>query len=186
MIKACLLYGLVLLIGLFFQSSVIGGVLPTAVVPDVLVVLIVYISLKYRSVRGLFGVYCLGLLADLASGVYIGPNAAGSVVVFACSGILANRVYAERVFAIVFISMVCSVCKSLTVVGLILTYTDSMWEITPLIKTIVFEALATACVAPIVVKILQFGSVLGKFNTSTKQAHHATRSATGAWGSVGR
>ena len=183
MIKAILLYTLVLLIGLFFQSSVISGILPTAVVPDILVVLIVYISLKYRSVRGLFGVYCLGLLADLASGVYLGPNAAGAVVVFACSGILANRVYAERVFAIVFISLVCSICKSLTVVGLILTYTESMWEITPLLKTIVFEALATACVAPIVVKILQFGSVLGKFKSQQTQA---TRSATGAWGSIGR
>lgn len=179
MIRALLLYGLVFFAGLFFQGSVISSTLPQAILPDILVVLQVYISLKHRNVRGLFGVYLLGLLADMATGVYLGPNAAAAILIFATAGLLANRVYAERIFAMVFISFICSILKSITIASLLMYYTNYEFVLMPFVRLVLFEAFATAFCAPIVIRILQIASSVGRGSSVTSR--RTSRSAT-AWG----
>lgn len=179
MIRALLLYGIVFFAGLFFQGSVISSTLPQAILPDILVILQVYISLRHRNVRGLLGVYLLGLLADMATGVYLGPNAAAAILIFAASGLLANRVYAERIFAMVFISFICSIVKSCAIASLLFYYTNYEFVLAPFIRVVFFEALATAFCAPIVIRILQFGS---SFKGGRSVTPRRTSRSASAWG----
>lgn len=170
MIRACLLYTVVLILGIFLQGSLIGSTIPAAIVPDVLVVLAVYVALTSRTVLGLVGVFLLGIVADLAGGVYVGPNAAGAVAAFVVTGILANRVYAERIFAIVIISFVCSIVKSLVIALLLWRYTTFEIALVPLVQKIIFEAAATGFVAPIFVRLLQLGYSLRTGGTAVRRA----------------
>jgi rod shape-determining protein MreD len=198
MLRVFLVYSFVILLGLFFEGSVIANFIPNAVVPDVLVVMAVYVALRFRTLPGLIGVFLLGIIADFATAIYVGPNAAGTVAVFVLTGILANRVYAERIFAIVLISFVCSLCKSTVIVSLLYYYVNPDWNLIILGRTMVFEALATACIAPIVVKLLQLAHLrkgVGLFSPGSAKRRNSAKagarskkkvSGTGAWGASSR
>lgn len=128
---------------------------PEFVVPDILLVLVVFLGLFQRSVSGLSGAFSLGLLGDFASGVYLGPSAAGSVTAFMLSGLIANRVYAEKAPAVFFITAACSLVKNFTAMGLLAVYVRdaALWN--PNNWHVLFlEALLCGLLAPLCFKIL--------------------------------
>lgn len=141
-------------VGLFIQGGIIKSALPAAVAPDMIVVLVATIGLRFRSVPGLLGAFCLGLLEDFASGQYLGPNAAGVVIAFLLSGLIANRVYADKGVALFFIVVFCSLAKALTRLSMLLMYVGTVRPDQDALWTIVFEALLSGVCAPIIVKLM--------------------------------
>jgi len=121
---------------------------------------VVVVSLKFRTVGGVIGVFLLGLLADFASGQFIGPNAAGSIVVFGLVGAIATRVYADRSTALMVIVFICSLAKSSALLLMYLFFLQGAlgeYLQTVVLKTLVLEAVLSAAVAPIVLKLLLLG-----------------------------
>ncbi len=158
MLRACILFLLASFLGLIIQSSVIHGTIPSAPVPDMILVLVVIIALKFRSVAGLIGVFTLGLLSDFASGQYVGPNAAGSLAVFGLVGAIVNRVYADRGLALMVIVFLCSLAKSTVVASMFSLFLEnSLSQVVQfsVMKLMLLEALLSAVVAPLLLKLLQ-------------------------------
>ena len=172
MIRLILTFLFVAFIGLFIQGGVIKSALPGAVAPDMMVVLVATIGLRYRSIPGLLGAFSLGLLEDFASGQYVGPNAAGVVVVFLLSGLIANRVYADKGVALFLIVFMCSLAKSLARVSMILLYVGRIAPDNDALWVILSEALLSGICAPIVAKLM-FGhsSLLGSRRSGRQQMH---------------
>ncbi len=156
MIRAIIIFLLFALVGLFIQSSVIHDSFPSALAPDFILILVVHLGLRFRTVPGLFGSFALGLLADFASGQYVGPHAAGAIVAFCLSGIIANRVYAEKNFALMLIAFLCCLAKSMTFIALLLLYRGAIWSGHELVSSLLIEAALTGFLAPFMLAALRW------------------------------
>ncbi len=153
--KLTLIFSLFCLIGLYIQGTLIKALAPGAVVPDFIIVLVMFVALNFPSVLGIVGAFALGLAADFASGIFLGPNAAGAVCVFMFTAFVAKKVYAENFIAIAILGFLCSLAKTATVVLLLSLYVN-VDVISGNTVTVFVEALLTAIVSPIVMKLLQF------------------------------
>jgi rod shape-determining protein MreD len=154
----------------------IHDTVPAAAAPDIIMVLVVVLGLHFRTVAAIIGAFCLGLLSDFASGQFVGPNAAASIVVFGLVGIIATRVYADRAIALMLIVFFCSLAKSVTVVSMYLFYLDDyISELTrfPVLRTIGLEAVLSALVAPLVLKLLFLGKPFRHFLRSPGGSSYA-------------
>ncbi len=156
MIRTIVLFVVAAMLGIFIQATIVHASFPAAAAPDVILILTVILGLRYRSVSGLFGAFLLGILADFASGQYVGPNAAGGIVAFLAVGSIASRVYAERALAVVMITFLCSLIKSLVLVSLFALYIKPDVLNLNLLNMILLEALFSGIVAPLVMKLIGY------------------------------
>ena len=181
MIRTVVLFVLFALIGLFIQASVIRSSFPSAVAPDFILILVVHLGLRFRSVSGLFGAFSLGLLADFASGRYLGPMAAAAVIAFCLAGIIANRVYAEKGPALMVISFLCCLAKSFTYVVLLFLYLGAVWVGHELVLTMVLEAAITGVCAPFALAALRWTR-----DATRVRRNQVTRRSTYSWSTQSR
>ena len=174
MIRVLVAFTALCFAGLFIQASMIHSTAPSAVAPDIILILTVILALYFRSVFALVGAFSLGILADFASGLYLGPNAAGCVIVFHVVGAIASRVYADRGFAVGLITFLCSLIKSLVCITFYLFYVEAAYldllKLTVL-RLVFLEALFSGLVSPLVLKVL----VLSK---QLPQQHHGAGSSS--------
>ena len=161
MIRLALLVGAAGLAGLFIQATLIHSAFPAAVAPDLLLVLVVLLALHQRSVGNVILSFFLGVLADFASGQFIGLNAAGMVVAFALVGLISSRVYAERSFAIALITFLCSLVKSLVCLLMLFVYAGAETVASNLWQVVLFEAILSAVSAPLFLVLLQWSGRRG-------------------------
>ena len=140
--------------GLFLQSTVFHTSFPFIPAPDFIVILVVALALRSPSVSGAVGVFLMGLFADVVSGQFLGPNAAGSVVAFLVVVNIATRVYAERFFAVMLVVFLCSMVKSLVQLLLLATYLDGDYFAQATLWQLVTEACLSALFAPIVLGVV--------------------------------
>ena len=165
--RTALIFGFVCLVGLFLQGSVLHGAVPSAPAPDIILTLIVMVGLYTRSVKGVLLAFALGLLADFASGQFLGPNAAGGVIAYLLVGTIARRVYAERGLAVVVIAFACSIVKSLTYLGMLLVYSQISQIGRETFYLVAAEAGLTGIVAPMVHWFLAWSKELPSDSNAT-------------------
>jgi rod shape-determining protein MreD len=154
MIRTALIFFFAAIIGIVVQSTVVHSSFPSVAAPDVILILTVVLGMRYRSVAGLFSAFLLGILADFASGQYVGPNAAGNIVAFLAVGSIASRVYAERVLAVAMITFMCSILKSLVLIALLALYVKTDIIGVNLLNIVVLEALFSGVLSPLVMKLI--------------------------------
>ncbi len=81
------------ILGALIQSTVLQAILPHYFIPDLTLLLVLYLSLFFPLGRGLAASFILGLLADLMSGAPDGLNA-----LFAMSVFVINKTIQARIF----------------------------------------------------------------------------------------
>lgn len=158
MIRLLMIFSFTCVMGLFFQAALIHSSIPAAPAPDFILILVVITALNYQNVFGMIGAFVLGLLADFASGLFIGPNAAGAVVAFSLIGVIASRVYADRGFGVMLITFFSCLVKSAVYAIMHVVYINgAMHEILQLsvLKLVLIEAALTALVAPLLYRLMQ-------------------------------
>lgn len=145
------------LLGLFIQAGIIHSTVVNAPAPDIILILIVFLSIRHQTPMSVIGCFVLGLLMDFASAQFLGPNAAGAVVTFILVGFICSHVFAERSLMIMLIVFISSVCKSFVLLGMSIIYLENGFEKTCQIdslKLLLAEAIFTALLSPIVFKLL--------------------------------
>lgn len=160
MIRTGLVLFVACLFGLFLEGSVIHTALPLATAPDFILILVVLLALHTHSVPGVLGAFALGLFADFASGKFVGPNAAGCVVAYCLVSAIASRMYADKALAIVLITFLCSVAKSSMFALMQFIYVENVFQEVVWMdmgRQIVWEAVLTALLAPVLLKIVHWG-----------------------------
>lgn len=156
MIRNVLVFTVAMLLGLAVQATLVHSLLPTMVAPDFIVILAFYLGITHKSPGGALGAFLLGLSGDFATAKFIGPNAAGCVLAFSFVVLLSNRIYAERGPALVVVSFLASVVKSLVALAMIALYTQATFAPGEVFRTLLWEALITALVAPIVLRFFRW------------------------------
>ena len=87
---------LVALVMLILQSTLVQAVLPPYLLPDPILLLVLFLSVWFPTGRGLLTSFSLGLLADLMSGAPEGWNTFFAVMIFAMNRWIQGRVVLGR------------------------------------------------------------------------------------------
>lgn len=152
--RTALVVALVACVGLLLQSTVLQLLPFEHAVPDVLLVVNVYLALHFHTVGGALGAFLLGYVQDSASGSPAGLNACGMLVVFVLVYLTCRRLWVDNAVSKVVLVFLASLVKTIVVVGLLAAFTSSAgsWRTLPLI--LLSHAFLAALLAPPVFWIL--------------------------------
>lgn len=98
--------------GLLLQTTLLHGLCVGEAVPDVLLVLCVYLGLYRHTVGGAVGAFALGYLEDSASGGAIGLNASAMCLVFSLVYLTSRRLWVENPLSRVAVVFLASMVKT--------------------------------------------------------------------------
>jgi rod shape-determining protein MreD len=100
--RQAITYGCLILLAVILQGTVIPTFIADPFKPNLLLVLVVYLGLRSERLSTAAGVYCLGLLHDSLSGLYLGLNAFAYMATFLILQHLAGRLYVQRANVLIF------------------------------------------------------------------------------------
>lgn len=172
MIRTFLLFLIAFLTGIFIQGTFLHSLVPDAVAPDILLMLVVFLGLRSRTSWGALGAFLVGLGADFATAKFLGPFAAGSVVAFLVTVFISNHLFSEKAFTVGMVASLACLSKDLVAGLLLYIYTDINLFTLASLKLLFFESLLTAIFCPIVIDILSIGQSIttyGTFATKTRR-----------------
>jgi rod shape-determining protein MreD len=152
MIRVGFIFVAACIVGLVLQATLRANFF--AVGPDFLVILVVILAVSYPNAGGVLGAFCLGLIYDLGSGQFLGPNAAGSVIAFLVAAGISRKMYAERIAGLAIVVLVCSLAKSTTFALMLSAFIESDLIKPYTLQVIMMEACFSALVAPFVVWLM--------------------------------
>jgi rod shape-determining protein MreD len=118
---------------LFAAAGVVAILLQTTVlhllafgraVPDLVLVLCVYLALRHRNVGGVAGAFFLGYFLDTFSGADLGINAFAMTLVFLSVHLLSRRLWIEGPLSNAAVVFLAASLKALAIVGLIALFSD--------------------------------------------------------------
>lgn len=149
-LKKILLIFVAALLAIVVQGSILKAISPHMVVPNLFLVLVVYLGFYETNAMGVFLAFVVGLMSDLSSGVLLGPHAASAVVIFFILSLLSQTIFVES-----WVTSMLSVFFGALVAQFV--YFTLVYEFKPvdfsLIGFSVFEAFLSAIVAPFVFRI---------------------------------
>lgn len=141
------------LIAMFLQSAVFGTFFPRWLVPNLCLVIVVFLGMTETTPFGAFLAFCVGLLLDLSSGQLIGPWSGACTAVFGFLAQGGKRMFLDSGPTIGFMVFLSSIAGSLVYLFLLsqfrLTWND-------LFSVVLFgTAFMTALVSPAVFTLLK-------------------------------
>lgn len=133
---------------LLLQSTVWHWVPLGGAIPDLLLVLCVYLGLHQHSVGGALGAFFLGYAQDSFSGSAVGLNAFAMSLVFSVVYLTSRSLWVDNAVSKIVLVFLASVIKTLVIVALIAIFlsTDGLW--TTVSRHVVVEALVAAALSP--------------------------------------
>ncbi|MBM4263322.1 MAG: rod shape-determining protein MreD [Deltaproteobacteria bacterium] len=153
--KLTLLFSAIGIISIVLQMSLLHLLPLGPVVPDLILVLCVYLGLHHPSVGAALGSFVLGYSIDVVSSPLLGINAFAMSLVFLAVYLSARSIWVHSPLVSVVIVLAASLVKSaaLVLISALFVSMDGVWETA--IKYVLLEALLAAALAPIVFMLLQ-------------------------------
>ncbi len=141
---------LILLAVVTLQASVLPYYLEPAFIPDLLLILMVYLTLRTSISTSLPSAYGLGLLKDCLSGMYLGLNGFSFLVVYLVLKSVSERLYVQSCLLFV-LAVSAATAGSLAVnLVLLLVFSQSPGLVTSAMHLIIPHLLMNAFVASLV------------------------------------
>lgn len=122
--------------------------------PDLLLVVVVYLGLRFHSPAGALGAFGIGYLQDSVSGSLPGLNAFAMTAVFVAVYLASRRVWVTNTFSKIVLVFLASLVKTgalVVLVGLFISV-EGLWHTA--IKYIFVEALLAAAIGPLMFTFL--------------------------------
>jgi rod shape-determining protein MreD len=137
-------------IAMLLQTTVLPSVGRLPVVPDLLLVLAVYLGVRHGGAGGVCGAFLLGYFLDTFSGTLLGMNAFALTVVYGAARLIARRLWVEGVLPIVAVVFVGGCVRGLATLALaaLVAGRSPVWQ--HVLRYGFLEATAAALVAPAV------------------------------------
>jgi rod shape-determining protein MreD len=158
------LFLLYFLVGMFLilLQSTFMHLLPGPVVPDLVLVLCVYLGLHHPTVGAAVGSFVLGYSVDVVSSRLLGLNAFAMTLVFLAVYLSSRMIWLHHPLVTSVIVLFAAVVKGVAL-GLLWTIflsTDGFWL--GAAKHTIMEALLAAALAPVIFALLQRGESYAK------------------------
>jgi rod shape-determining protein MreD len=94
--RRCLALAAAAIVAMIVQTSVLPAVPGLPIVPDVILVLAVYLGVHYQSVGGAVGAFLLGYFLDTFSGTLLGLNAFSLTAAYLAVRWVARQLWVRR------------------------------------------------------------------------------------------
>jgi rod shape-determining protein MreD len=146
--RTFLLYFSATIAALLVQSTVWHWLPLGGAIPDLLLILCVYLGLHQHTVGGALGAFFLGYAQDSFSGSAVGLNAFAMSLVFTVVYLTSRSLWVDNAVSKVVLVFLASVIKTLVIVALIAIFlsTDGLW--TTVSRHVVIEATIAAALSP--------------------------------------
>jgi rod shape-determining protein MreD len=139
------------LVAVLIQGSLLRFGLPDALLPQLVLVLVIYLGFNEISVPGAFVAFVLGLLLDFSSALLLGPWAGALVTVYGVLAVLSSRLFIESPLVAAFISFWASIAGNVMYMMLGYEYRTLAWED---LYRIGGQGLCTALLAPVMLGLM--------------------------------
>ena len=154
-----LLKALLVLVSLaLVQSAILPHYLEPAFNPDLLLVLMVFLTLRADTSVSLPAAYGLGLLKDCLSGIYFGLNAFSFLVVYLVLKSVSERLYVQSCLLFVLTVSVATAASLMINVLLLLVFSQAPTLLASLFNLLLPHLLVNAFVASLVSVVPDCGS----------------------------
>jgi rod shape-determining protein MreD len=120
--RSFLLFAVAGVVAILLQTTVLHLFAFGRAVPDLVLVLCVYLALRHRTVGGVAGAFCLGYVLDTFSGADLGINAFAMTLVFLAVYLLSRRLWIEGPVSNAAVVFVAASLKAGAIVGLVAVF----------------------------------------------------------------
>ena len=128
-----------------------------SMIPDVILVLCVYLGLHQHSLVGTVGAFLLGYFTDSFAGNVVGLHAFAMSLVFAIVYLVSRRLWMDNWVSNVAMVFVASALKTLTIAALLAFVLAEAYPWGHLFSALWFEAATAAVMAPFIFSLLDRG-----------------------------
>lgn len=151
--RSFVIWSVIIVSVVVLQVSVLPHYLEPSFKPDLLLVLMVYLTLRSTTGVSLPAAYGLGLLKDCLSGIYLGLNGFSFLVVYLVLKSVSERLYVQSNLLFVLTVMVATVGSMAINLLLLLIFSQSPGVFPSLLSALVPHMLTNAFVASLLVTL---------------------------------
>lgn len=155
--------------GLILQGVVLHSVLPAYLIPNFLLIAVVFLGFHEVSVFGVVLAFVCGLMFDLFSGVLIGPWSGSFVFVYALLALFAQRLFTRSRFTVMLSVFLANVIATALYFALLYQFQSIEGR---LFSISLVESLSSSLAAPLVF------SLLGRLTACNPQKRSSRSSMT--------
>ena len=153
-LRAAAAYALTGSVALLLQTTILHSLTGGRAIPDLVLILCVYLGLHEHNVGGAAGAFLLGYLLDSFSGSLIGLNAFAMTTVYLVVYLISRRLWMDNAFSRIAMVFLATFLKGLAIVAALAAYL-SIDRLTLGAAQLLFaEALLAAALTPAVVAVL--------------------------------
>lgn len=141
-------------LGLVLQSTALHALPGGGAVPDILLILCVYLGLHRHSVSGALGAFVLGYVQDSFTGTAVGLNAAAMCVVYLTIYLTSRRLWVDNLISKVVVVFLAAVIKIVVVTMLSMVFISWPALSGNMVSMLTLQALLTAACGPLVLRVV--------------------------------
>lgn len=141
-------------LGLVLQSTALHAIPGGAAVPDILLILCVYLGLHRHSVSGALGAFVLGYVQDSFTGTAVGLNAAAMCIVYLTIYLTSRRLWVDNLLSKVVVVFLAAVIKIVVVTVLSMIFISWPTLSGNMFSMLAGQALMTAACGPLVIRVV--------------------------------
>ncbi len=137
-------------LALLLQTTVLHGLTGGRIIPDLVLILCVYLGLHEHTIGGVTGAFLLGYLFDSFSGSLVGLHAFAMTTVYLVVYLVSRRLWMDNTVSGVAMVFLGSLLKGAAIVAALAAYLSIDRMSLGVAQTLLAEALLAAALAPLV------------------------------------
>lgn len=148
--RAAGVYVLTATVALLLQTTVLHGLTGGRIIPDLILILCVYLGLHEHNIGGATGAFLLGYLLDSFSGSLVGLHAFAMTTVYLVVYLVSRRLWMDNTLSGVAMVFFGSLLKGVAIVVALAAYLSVDRLSFGVAQTLFAEALLAAALTPVV------------------------------------
>jgi rod shape-determining protein MreD len=149
-VRAAGIYFVTGTVALLLQTTLLHGLSNGRIIPDLVLILCVYLGLHEHNIGGATGAFLLGYLLDSFSGSLVGLHAFAMTTVYLMVYLVARRLWMDNALSGVAMVFLGSLLKSVAIVVALAAYLSIDRMSIAVAQTVFAEALLAAALTPVV------------------------------------
>ena len=137
-------------LALLLQTTILHGLTGGRIIPDLVLILCVYLGLREHNIGGATGAYLQGYLLDSFSGSVVGLHAFAMTTVYLVVYLVSRRLWMDNALSGVAMVFLGSLLKGVAIVVALAVYLSIDRMSLGVAQTLFAEALLAAALAPMV------------------------------------
>lgn len=156
-LRAALIYALTGCLALLLQTTILHTLTGDRIIPDLALILCVYLGLHEHSVAGATGAFLLGYLLDSFSGSLVGLNAFAMTSVYTMVYLISRRLWMDNAISSIAMVFLGTLVKGFAILAALAAYLSIDDRLTlAAVQVLLAEALLAAALTPIVFGVIRW------------------------------